>query len=158
MKKRVELSLRDEQGNCPGFGLDETVIVKDGETIEGAVRDYTNYLVANEGFVAVADGRIERDGDKYTVEVYEENEETCLKRWAVITQAEHDQWVMVCTDKAAAVIAAEKEWAGLTAFEKKSRSVIAGLVNVDEDGNYYEDKSGNVDGDVYEIAWSSKEA
>jgi hypothetical protein len=74
MKKRIELSLRDEQGNCPGLGLDETVIVKDGETVESVVRDYTDYLIANEGFTACEDG-IEKDGEKYTVEAYEMEDE-----------------------------------------------------------------------------------
>jgi len=70
--RKVDLSLRDEQGNCPGLGVDETVTLESGETVEDAVRDYANYLV-NEGFTA-CDSGVERDGEIYTVEAYEHEE------------------------------------------------------------------------------------
>jgi hypothetical protein len=70
MLKKVDLSLRDEQGNCPGLGVDETVVLENGDSIESVVRDYIDYLVTNEGFAVCDDGGVERDGEKYTVSTY----------------------------------------------------------------------------------------
>jgi len=67
--RKVDLSLRDEQGNCPGLGEGETVVLENGDTVESVVRDYIDYLTLYEGFVA-CDGGVERDGKKYTVSTY----------------------------------------------------------------------------------------
>lgn len=79
-----------------------------------------------------------------------------MKKWAVIDQREHDEFTVVCESKEAAVEIAKNQWDKLIPTERKNRRIIAGLINVDENGECveYVDENGRyqVDADIYDIA------
>lgn len=74
-------------------------------------------------------------------------------KWAIIDNCGTDEYKEVFESKEQAIEAATSEWDRLTDTDKKRReSYLVGLINVDENGDYYEDENGNIDADVYEIA------
>ena len=75
-----------------------------------------------------------------------------MKKWAVIESNGMDEWMKVYESKEKAIEVAENNWQRLTQSEKKKQTITVGLVNVDADGEYYEDEDGNIDADIYEIA------
>lgn len=77
-----------------------------------------------------------------------------MKKWAVISSNGRDEFIIPYKSKDQAVKEAEVAWDYLTRNEKKTHTVIAGLVNLDDDGNQSE-VNGQIDGDVYEIAWEN---
>lgn len=75
-----------------------------------------------------------------------------MKKWAIIESNGMDEWMKVYESKEKAIEIAENSWRRLTESEKKKQTITVGLVNVDADGEYFEDENGNIDADIYEIA------
>lgn len=75
-----------------------------------------------------------------------------MKKWAVIESNGMDEWMKVYESKEKAIEVAEDSWRRLTQVEKKRKTITVGLVNVDAEGEYFEDGNGNIDADIYEIA------
>ena len=76
-----------------------------------------------------------------------------MKKWAVITGNGRDEFVEVYK-KEQAIREAKRAWESLTRFEKKTQTIIAGIVNLDDNGNY-EEVNGQIDADIYEIAFEN---
>lgn len=80
-------------------------------------------------------------------------EEFNMKKWAVIRANDGmDEWMTPYNSKEEALNNAEKEWNHLTNSEKKHNTITVGVVNVNADGDYFEDECGNVDANIYEVA------
>jgi hypothetical protein len=80
-----------------------------------------------------------------------------MKKWAVIDSTGTDEFLTVCETKEDALKEADWVWDTMTDGDKKRRtSFIVGLINVDENGDYFENENGSIDADVYEIAKSYK--
>jgi hypothetical protein len=75
-----------------------------------------------------------------------------MKKWAVIESDGMDEWMKVYESKEKAIEMAEDSWRRLTESVKKKQTITVGLVNVDSEGEYFEDENGNIDADIYEIA------
>ncbi len=76
-----------------------------------------------------------------------------MKKWSIIDNCGTDEYLTVCEGREQAIEKADSEWNGFTAADKKRRkSYMVGLINVDENGDYYMEENGNIDADIYEVA------
>lgn len=75
-----------------------------------------------------------------------------MKQWAVITEKQNETWLKPMPDKETAVAEAAKMFKALSKHDKHNCRIIAGLVNLDDQGNFVELPNGTCDGEVYEIA------
>ncbi len=83
-------------------------------------------------------------------------------KWCVISEHKTVSDLTICESKERAVKQAQNEWNRLSAHDKRNSRVIAGTCNIGLDPHYgtlghayLED--GNIDADIYDIAWDSKE-
>ena len=76
-----------------------------------------------------------------------------MMKWAIIDNCGVDEFKKIFSSKEQALDEAENDWFHLSDFDKRTRvSYLVGLINVDDNGDYYEDDNGNIDGDIYDIA------
>lgn len=79
-----------------------------------------------------------------------------MKKWAVIEEKEHDEFVKSFESKEKAIEQAEFEWSRMTKHDKKRSEITVALVNLDENDNFQE-IDGGIDANRYDTAWNSKE-
>jgi hypothetical protein len=77
-------------------------------------------------------------------------------KWCVISDRKTVSDLTIFNTMEEAVAAAVAEWNRLTPQEKKNAIIVAGTCNIDEEEqSYYCDDNGNIDADIYDIAWDS---
>lgn len=78
-------------------------------------------------------------------------------KWCVISDRTTVSDLTIFNTMEEAVSRAVREWNHLSMNDKKYSRIIAGTCNIEEEEqSYYCDDNGNVDADIYEIAWGSK--